>query len=527
MLAAAVGFLLPIACANVANLLLARAGARQREISIRKALGANAARLTRQVLTETAILTLSGGIAGCALAYLLLRLMDIASVNEINIRAVSIDLRVLLFTFAVCGMACFLCGVAPAWMFRSSNMHDALKQSGRQSGQSRASRRFARSLIVVEIASCVVVLIGSGLLLRSFIQIIKVPFGFDPGQTLLVRTTLNRQRYSPGRRHTVERTIEARLASLPGVAAVALTTHVPLADERQIGFVIEGHPPDEFHWADNALVSGDYFRVMKIPLLRGRTFSNADTATSPLVAVINQTMAKQYWPNDDPIGKGFHWDGRYLIVIGVVGDIHVEALDKPIAPATYNSIYQIESGATSSGVFLLRAQTGQDPMQLAASTRRAIQLVDRGLPILGFSTLEQVVSSSLAIRRFSLLLVGTFALIALVLSLIGIYGVLSHAVARRTQEMGIRLALGAKPIDVKNLVLREGIRLAALGIAFGVAMGAVAVQYISKLLFGVPTLDPVSFGGVILLFFIVTLLASYVPARRASRVDPMTALRHE
>lgn len=527
MLGAAVGFLLLIACANVANLLLARAGARQREISIRKALGASAGRLTRQVLTETAILTLSGGIAGCALAYGLLRSIDSASMSEINIRAVSIDLRVLLFTFVVCGFTCLLCGIAPAWMFRSSGMHDALKQSGRQSGQSRASRRFARSLIVVEIASCVVVLIGSGLLLRSFIRVIEVPLGFDPGQTLLVRTTLNRQRYSPDRRHTVERTITARLASLPGVSAVALTTHVPLADERQIGFVIDGRPPGEFHWADNALVSGDYFRVMKIPLLRGRTFSGADTARSPLAVVVNETMARQYWPKEDPIGKGLNWGGRHLTVIGVVGDVHVEALDKPIAPTTYYSVYQIESGASPSGVFIVRTRTGRNPMQLAASAQSVIGSVDKGLPILGFSTLQQVVSSSLAIRRISLILVGSFALIALLLSLIGIYGVLSYAVARRTQEMGVRLALGAKPIEIKSLVLREGTRLAALGIVCGVAIGVFAAQYISKLLFGIRTLDPVSFGAGILLLFAVALLASYIPARRASRVDPMVALRYE
>ena len=527
MLGAAVGFLLLIACANVANLLLARAGARQREISIRKALGASAGRLTRQVLAETAILTLSGGIAGCALAYGLLRSMDAVSISEINIRAVGIDVRVLLFAFVVCGITCLLCGVAPAWMFRSSGMHDALKQSGRQSGQSRTSRRFARSLIVVEMASCVVVLIGSGLLLRSFIRVLEVPLGFDPGQTLLVRTTLNRQRYSPDRRHTVERTIEARLTSLPGVSAVSLTTHVPLADERQIGFIINGRPPDEFHWADNTLVSGDYFRVMKIPLLRGRTFSDADAVGSPLAAVINQTMARQYWPREDPIGKGFQWGGRHLTVIGVVGDVHVEALDKPIAPTTYNSVYQVESGASTSGVFIIRTRSGRDPTQLAASVQSAIWSVDRGLPILGFSTLHQVVSSSLAIRRLSLELVGSFALIALLLSVIGIYGVLSYAVTRRTQEMGVRLALGAKPIEIKGLVLGEGARLAALGLVFGVAIGALVAQYIAKFLFGIRTFDLVSFGAGVLLLFAVALLASYVPARRAARTDPMVALRYE
>lgn len=527
MLGAAVGFLLLIACANVANLLMARAGARQREMSIRKALGASAARVTRQVLTETAILTLAGGAAGCALAYGLLHWMNTVSINEINIRAASIDVRVLLFAFTVCGGTCLLCGIAPAWMFRSSGVHEALKQSGRQSGQSSSNRRLARSLIVAEIACCVVVLIGSGLLLRSFVRILEVPLGFNPQHTLIVRTTLNRQRYSSDRRHEVERTIEGRLSSLPGVSAGALTTHVPLADERQIGFVVDGRPPDEFHWADNALVSGNYFRVMMIPLLRGRTFSDADTVASPLAAVVNQTMARQYWPKENPIGKGFKWGGRHLTVIGVVGDVHVEALDKPIAPTVYNSVYQIESGASTSGVFIMRTHAGPDPMRLAASAQNVIWSVDRGLPILGFSTLEQVVSASLAIRRVSLILVGSFAVIALLLSVIGVYGVLSYAVARRTQEMGLRFALGARPIEIQRLVVGEGARLAGWGILFGIAGGALAARYISKLLFGVRALDPVSFVAGVVLLFAVALLASYIPARRASRVDPMVALRYE
>lgn len=306
MLGGAVGLLLLIACANVANLLLARAGTRAREMSIRKALGASASQVTRQVFTEMAVLTSAGGAAGCALAYGLLHLMNTVSINEINVRAASIDMRVLLFVFALCGFTCLLCGMAPAWMFRFSSVHDALKQSGRQSGQSAGNRRLARSLIVAEIACCVVVLIGSGLLLRSFIRILDVPLGFDPQQTLIVRTSLNRHRYSSEHRHAVERAIEARLSSLPGVSAVAVTTHVPLADERQIGFVIDGAPPDEFHWADNALVSGDYFRAMKIPLLRGRTFSRTDTTSSPFAAVVSQTMVRQYWP------KRPHWKGIHM-----------------------------------------------------------------------------------------------------------------------------------------------------------------------------------------------------------------------
>jgi putative ABC transport system permease protein len=532
MLCGAVGFVLLIACANVANLLLARAGARQREISIRRALGASPARLIRQFLTETAILTIAGAALGCALAFGLLRIIGklwmIEVTSQVNLAAASVDIRVLLFTFGLSAVTCLLCGLAPAWALRRPDVNEALKQSVRPAGVNRGTRRIARLLILAETACSVVLLIGSGLLLRSFVHIVQVPLGFDPENALVLRTTLNRQRYaSPDRRHAVERTIEARLSSLPGVSAVALTTHVPLADQRQIGFVIDGRPPDEFHWADNSLVSGDYFRVMEIPLLSGRTFSNVDTSLSPLSAVVNQSMAKQFWPKEDPVGKGFKWGGRHLTVIGVVGNVHVEALDKPVAPTVYNSVYQVESGATTSAVFVLRTRGEQDPMRLAAPAQGVIWSVDRGLPILGFSTIHQVVSKSLAIRRASLALGGSFALLALVLSLIGVYGVLSHAVTQRTQEMGLRLALGARPIEITGLVVIEGIRLTAGGIILGVAGGAIAGTFMSKLLYGVPVLDPVSFAGGAMMLLVVSLLASYLPARRASRVDPMVALRYE
>jgi putative ABC transport system permease protein len=384
-----------------------------------------------------------------------------------------------------------------------------------------------RFLIIAEVCCSVILLIGSGLLLRSWIRVLQVPLGFDPNHALILRTTLNRERYaSPDRRHAAERDIEARLASLSSAAAVALTTHVPLADERQIGFVIDGHPRDEFHWADNALVSGDYFRAMGISLLSGRTFSNLDTPRSPLAAIVNQSMASQFWPREDPIGKGFEWGGRHLTVIGVVADVHIEGLDKPVAPNVYNSVYQIESGATISAVFLIRTR-GEDPMRLAAVAQNILWSVDRGLPILGFGTLRQVVSTSLGIRGLSLMLVGTFALLALLLSLIGIYGVLSHAVARRTQEMGVRLALGAKPIEITGLIVSEGVRLTVWGILLGLAGAAMATALLSKFLFGIPAFDPVSFAAGAVMLLGVAFLASYLPARRASRIDPMTALRSE
>jgi putative ABC transport system permease protein len=521
MLCGAVGFVLIIACSNVASLLLARAGARRREMSTRRALGASPMRLIRQVLTETAVLTIAGSILGCLLAYALLRVVGTLSVSEVNAGAASLDIRVLVFTLALCGATCLVCGLAPAWTLQRAG------QSTRQVGGSRGARRMGRFLIMAEVCCSVVLLIGSGLLLRSWIRVLQIPLGFNPERALIVRTTLNRQRYaSADRRHAVERDIEARLASLPGVGAVALTTHVPLADKRQIGFVIDGHPRDEFHWADNALVSGDYFRAMGIPLLSGRTFSSVDTSSSQLAAVVNQSMAQQYWPREDPIGKGFKWGGRHLTVVGVAGDVRVQGIDKPMAPTVYNSVYQVESGATTSAVFIVRTH-GEDPMRLASSAQNVIWSVDRGLPILGFGTLRQVVSTSLAIRRLSLALVGTFALLALVLSLIGIYGVLSHAVAQRTQEMGVRLALGARPIEITRLVVSEGVRLTIWGIALGVASGALASATLSKLLFGVPAFDPVSFVAGALMLLGAALLASYLPARRASSVDPMFALRCE
>jgi predicted permease len=527
ILCGAVAFVLLVACANVANLLLARAATRSREISIRRALGASPARLMRQVLAETAILTIFGCAAGCAVAYGLIRILETFWTSEMNLRAASLNGPVLLFALGACALTCILCGFSPAWAVRKPNVSDALKQSAKQSGLSRAQRRLARLFTLSEIACSLVLMIGSGLLLKSFIRVLEVPLGFDPEHALIIRTTFNRQRYSAQRRHEVEGSIAARLSSLPGVAAVAITTHVPLADERQIGFVIDGAPPDEFHWADNALVSGDYFKVMRIPLLAGRTFSDHDTPQSPMAAVINQTLARQYWPGQDSVGKGFRWGGRHITVIGVVGDIHIEALDKPIGPQIYNSLFQIESGASTSGVFLLRARGSEDPMRLANAAKGAIWSVDHGVPILGYTTLHNVVSTSLMARRASVSLMSGFALLAIMLSLIGIYGVLARAVVQRTQEIGIRLAVGARPVEITRLVLREGMQLATTGIILGLSIAGFAGSLVSRLLFGVHRFDPLTYVVGCAVILLVSVLASYLPARRAARVDPIEALRYE
>ena len=527
MLSAAVGFVLLIACANVANLMLARAAVRQRELSIRRALGAGQMRLMRQVLIESALIAAAGAALGCALAQGLVRIIAALWTHEVNLQTAHVDLRVLLFTLALSSVTCLLCAFVPAWRARKPNLNDTLKQSARQAGSSRQHRRLPRLLVVAEAACSAVLLTGAGLLLHSFVRVLQVSPGFNPERALIVRTTFNRQRYAePSQRHGAQRAIFAKLAALPGVEAVALTTHIPLADSRQIGVLLDGHDPGDVHWTDNALITGDYFRVMGIPILRGRTFSEIDSSRTPPVAIVNETMARQFWPKQNPVGRGFWWGGRHLMVVGICGDVRLEALDKAVAPTVYNPVYQIESGATTSGVYVIRTAT-EDPMQLAAAARNAIWSVDHGLPIVGITTLHQVIAGSLAIRRASLLLVASFAALALILSLVGVYGVLSYAVTQRTQEMGVRLALGARPGELIRLVAGEGLRLTGVGLLLGVIAGAPASNLVSKLLFHVRPLDPMAFTGAILLLLAVSLVASYIPARRASRIDPIVALRDE
>ena len=428
---------------------------------------------------------------------------------------------------ALCGLSALFCGLAPGWSARHANLNDALKQSGRQSGPGRGTRRLIGFLVQAEVACSVILLIGSTMLLRSFIHLIQVPLGFNPEHVLIVRTDFNRQRYgSADRRHQAEREIERRFSALPGVTSVAVTTHIPLADERRIGFLVDGGPPDEFHWADNALVSAGYFRAMGIQFLSGRTFSPDDTPDSPLVAIINQRMARQHWPHEDAVGKGFKWGGRHLTVIGVVADIHVGALDQPVEPAVYNSIYQIESGATTSGVFVIRTSF-PDPKRLAKFAQGIVWSVDHEIPTVGIGTLHQVVAASLAFRRSLLQLAAGFTGLALLLSLIGIYGVLSNAVTQRVQEIGVRMALGAVPGNITSLIVGEGVRLTAWGIVFGLIGGVIAGRLIATLLFDVRTLDPVSLAGGVSMILLASLLASYLPASRASRLDPLQALHYE
>jgi predicted permease len=526
-LASAVIFVLLIACANVMNLMVARAAARRREMAVRGALGASAGRLTTQSLTESLLLSGVGAALGCALAEAIVRLVaNLWPSFAAGLPQVRIDPAILGFTLAVSVLAGVSCGLAPAFMARGFDIASALKQGGRQGG-SYIALGTRRAIVIFETASAVVLLIGAGLLVHSLVEALRVPPGFSPKGVLIARTTFNRRRYPSGEiRRAAERRMEERIAALPGVAAVGLTTHIPLADDRQIGFILDGEDFHAARWADNALVSGEYFAAMGIPILQGRSFDSADTSQGPAAAIVNASMARRFWPRGDPLGKRLNWGGRNLTIVGVAGDVHIKALDSGVNPTIYTCIYQVESAATTGGVFIVRTR-GIDPAGLASAVREAIWAVDRGVPVFDLRTMEEVVARSLSTRRFAVALLSAFAALALMLAVIGLYGVLSYAVAQRTAELGVRFALGAAPGKVLRLVLGDGLRLTTIGVGVGALFGAIAARAMSRLLFGIRTFDMGAFTFAAAALIIVALIASYMPARRASRVDPVAALRSE
>jgi putative ABC transport system permease protein len=526
-LAGAVLIVLLIASVNVTNLLLARAAQRRREIAVRNALGAGARRLIAQLLTESLILAGFGAVLGCALAQAFMNVAAslwpgfVAGLAEVRL-----DPGALGFTVVISVVTGLVCGLTPALSSRRIDIAAALKQAGRP-GVSHERRCLSPALAVFEAASAVVLVIGAGLLIHSLVEVLTVPVGFSPRGVLIARTTFNRQRYpSAGRRHEAERRMVERLRALPGVAAVGLTTHIPLADDRQIGFVLEGEDVRSARWADNALVSGEYFAAMGIPILRGRTFSDQDKPQAPLAAIVNESMARRFWPGGDAIGKRVVWGGRRLNIVGIAGDVHIKALDSAVNPTIYSSVYQVESGATTSAVFVVRARSA-DPASLARAVREAIWSVDAGVPVFDVRTMDQIVARSLSARRFAVALLSAFAVLALALAVVGLYGVLSYAVVQRTSELGVRLALGATPGELIRLVLGNGMRLTTIGVSIGAILGVAAARAISYLLFGIRALDPVTFAAAPAILLVTALLASYVPARRAARVDPVVALRHE
>ena len=527
LLILAVACVLLIACANVANLLLARGSHRAHEMAIRATLGAKPGRLARQCLSESILLALCGAAAGILLAvFLVAGLKAFGPADVPRLYDVALHPAMLLFAVALSLISAVFFGLAPAWRLSRVSPEGALKESAR-TGASRGTQRLQNSVATLEMAAAIVLLTAGGLLLRSFIRLLESPSGFDPSGTFVVRTLFDDQRYpAAARRQAVQREILDRLSHLPGVTAVAAASHLPLSDERQIGFRLEHAAADDYHFAENSLVSSGYFRAMGIQLLRGRDFNDQDRPNTTPAAIISETMAKQYFAGQDPIGQRFQWGDRdYFTIIGVAADVHISALDADPPAMIYDSMYQIESGASGHTAFVLHAEGSAE--NVFEEVRRQVWSVDKDLPMFSATTMSTLVSESLAQRRFSVLLLASFAVIALVLAAVGLFGVISYLVAERTREFGVRIALGAERGNIYRQVLRRAGLVGIAGCGLGLALSVFATRLLQASLYRVSRFDGPTLVLVPVVLLSVALFAAYWPARRAAAVDPIVALRYE
>jgi predicted permease len=527
LLCAAVVCVLLIACANVANLLLARAGVRSREMAIRSAIGAGRAALLRQCLLESCLLSVLGACAGMVLAWASVEgLRNLGPASVPRLHEVTIHPVALMFTLGLSLLTTILFGFLPAWRLSRVAPQACLKDSA-QTGSSRSSLRLQNTVAISEIALAMVLLIGGSLLVRSFLRVLQTPLGFDADNAFVVRTIFDEHRYpDPVKRMAVQKELLARLANLPGVTSVAAASHLPLSDDRGIGFHLEHAAPEDFHFAQNSLVTPGYFHAMGIGVREGRNFSAQDTPQSPPVAIISEAMARQYIHGQDPIGQRFQWGDRGLFtIIGVAQDVHISALDADPPPMIYMSMFQLQTWTAGHTAFVLRAdRSGQS---LLPEVQQQIWSVDKALPLYKSTTLAALVSESLAQRRFTVLLLATFAAIALLLAAIGLFGVISYLVAQHQRAMAVRMALGAKRSDILRLVLARGARLGVIGCAAGLALSATGSRLLTSSLYRVSRFDPLTLTLVPFVMLMVVLLAVYVPARRAAAVDPMQVLRAE
>jgi predicted permease len=538
VLLGAVGVVLLITCVNLANLALARAAARHKEMAIRTALGATRWRLVQQLATESLLLVGLGGGVGLLLAFYCIDLLLALSPASLPRAAeVGVDFRALGFTLALSLLAGVIFGLAPAWQATRVNLNDELKEGGRGAGGARQSR--ARGLLVVsEIALSLVLLVGAGLLVKSFLRLQAVNPGFESENVLAVRLSLPKAQYSNrAAAAAFYEKLRPRLESLPGVETVGVVSALPMSGVlASIPFTIEGRAtsPDEAPRADYRLVSTGYFDALKIPVLAGREFNEGDTAQTTSVALISQNLAQRYWPNGNPLGAHLRIDDndrgpRPVEIVGVVGDVKHLSLEGEPAPHIYLPIHQTHEDAvvwlTNNQYWLLR--TAVDPLTLSAAVRREIQAVDAEVPASSIRTMEQYLAASVAPRRFNLWLLTVFAGAALVLAGTGLYGVVSCGVAQRKREIGIRMALGAQAGDVLKLVIGQGMAMTFAGVALGLVAALGLTRLMKSLLFSVSAADPLAFLVTASLLTFVALLACWIPARRATKVDPMVALRYE
>ncbi|HEY3581041.1 MAG TPA: ABC transporter permease [Pyrinomonadaceae bacterium] len=535
LLLGAVGLVLLIACANIVNLMLVRSASRQREIAVRAALGAGRVRLLRQLLTESITLSLLGGGAGVLLgswgvqALLALNPIPLPRYNQIRL-----DLTVLAFTLAASVITGIVFGLAPAWQTLKFDLHTALKEGGRAAIADASQRRLSSMLVIAETAMAMVLLIGAGLLLKSFAHLLDVKPGFVTENVLTMQVGLPNTSYSePQKRAAFLKQLETNLAAAPEVASVGAVTRLPLMSALNnitTFLTIEGRevPAAERPEIDFRRATTGYFQTMGIPLLNGRLVTEQDVANNTGAVVINEALAKRFWPNEDPIGKRISTatsngqQTQWQTIVGVVGSVRHLGLDVAPRPEIY---YHTNTNPPFGPVVVIR--TTGDPQRVISIARAKVRELDRSVAISNVNTMEQLVAQSVAQRRFGMFLVGIFAALALVLAVVGIYGVVSYSVAQRTNEIGVRMALGASTTDVLKMVLRNGMTLALIGVGVGLAGAFAVTRLMVAMLFDVKPTDLATFATVSVGLILVALLACYVPARRAMKVDPLVALRYE
>ena len=533
ILLGAVVLVLLIACANIANLLLSKATARHKEIAIRTALGANRGRILRQLLTESTLLGLLGGVFGFLVAYAGSKtLVSFGSFSIPQLTDFSFDMKVPLFALVVSLLTSLIFGLAPAIDASNPNLNEALKEGGRSSSGGATRARLRNALVITEVALAVVLVTASGLMLRSFVRLQGTSSGLNPHNLITLELELPDVRYHAAQQQTLfQQQLLQRVASLPGMQYAATVDNLPFSGNAfNTSFTIEGRPTGpttETPRAYYRVISPDYFPAIGIELHKGNQFTDRDTAEQPGVAIVNETAAQRYWPGVDPLGKRIK-RGRpesknpWLTVIGIVNGSRQLSLKEGSQPEIYVPYLQ-NPGLT----FTLVARTASDPRSLTGSLRKEVLSADREIPAVNIKLMEELISNSVAKERFYVLLLAVFAALALILAAVGVYGVMSYSVTLRTRDIGIRMALGARPVDIFKHIVGQALLLGLIGLGVGIVLAIASTRVMSSLLYGINATDPLTLAITSLVLLAVALLASYLPARRATRVDPLVTLRYE